>query len=95
MAKLPDVIYIIDPYDEGGNLLDNTEDVLWCQDAVGDENVKYVSAQSVTEALAELENRLSLAKWDQNSGNGYPDGLNRAITELKATIAKLGIEVKQ
>ena len=76
MAKLPDKIYIIDPYDEDGDLVDNTEDVLWCQDAVGDENVEYISSQSVADALP--------STW-------YADAPNWQ-GRLDSTIANLGLE---
>lgn len=52
MKRLPDTIYIVDPYDEDGNLVANTEDVYWCEDPAGGENVAYISRATVAAALA-------------------------------------------
>lgn len=62
MAKLPNKIYIIDPYDEDGNLVPNTEDVCWCADPVGDENIAYIAEQTITDALAALRAADSLIR---------------------------------
>lgn len=83
--RLPDVIYIIDPYDENGNLVTNTEDVCWCQDAVGDENVAYVSRAAIAAALAALRKKIK---------HEYLT-MDDALEGLDITIAKLGIKVTQ
>jgi len=99
MAKLPDKIYIIDPYDEDGDLVDNTEDVLWCQDAVGDENVEYISSQSVADALpstwyadAPIEHRVKLIveQWQKlhQREKQVADALAELRTEMEAVIER-------
>ena len=106
MAKLPNKIYIVDPYDDDGNLIQNTEDVCWCQDAVGDENVAYIAERSVTDALAALLAKLEKKASEFQEDSEHPETVNKQLAatiartyrnagaELDATIAALGLAPK-
>lgn len=52
--KLPDKIYLIDPFDDDGQPVKNTEDVCWCADPAGSVNVGYIAEATVAAALEEL-----------------------------------------
>lgn len=94
MERLPDTIYIVDPYDEDGNLVTNTEDVCWCEDPAGNENVAYVSRATVAAALPEswyadspLEFRIQKMVKQWQKLHKREKEVAAALRELRASVA--------
>ena len=93
-AKLPDKIYLIDPFDDDGQLVKNTEDVCWCADPAGDVNVGYIAESAVAAALEELRAEWlgeQIAEPQSAEESGINARIQRYADDLNATIAALGL----
>lgn len=88
-ATLPDKIYLVDPFDNNGQIVENTEDVCWCADPAGDVNVGYIAEAAVAVALEEL--RAEIAHLPVSDFSIDLVRLDAVLSELSATIAALGL----
>jgi len=92
MRKLPNTIYIVDPYDEDGDLM-KSEYICWCEDAAGDVNIKFLSAESVTATLTEALAAIAAIPTSDYSTDGDAAELIRrdnAAGIVRAAMQKLG-----
>ena len=91
-ANLPDKIYLVDPFDDDGQLVEDTENVCWCADPAGDVNVGYIAEATITTALNVLR-----AEWlgeqitepQSTEESGINARIQRYVNDLDTTIAAL------